>query len=68
MAKWEAEFNQMMTAEREDMDFTSQMEENYMNMAREDEAFDAPIQFDQDGIPQLDRYTFRGSCSWCLII
>jgi peroxin-5 len=62
MAKWESEFNQMMNSEREDMDFDAEIEEQYKNLTREELGIDPPVQFDQDGIPQLGEYVF-GKCS-----
>jgi peroxin-5 len=58
MAKWEAEFNQLMNSERDDLDFTSQMEEQYKNLTREDVSLQTPIQFDDYGVPQLGEYVF----------
>ncbi|KAF8894083.1 peroxisome targeting signal receptor [Infundibulicybe gibba] len=47
LAKWEAEFNQLMTSQREDLDYG----ENVLG--------GATIKFDNEGIPILGEYTFE---------
>ena len=64
MAKWEAQFNQMMSAQREDLDF------DYGGMMREayeasgydaDFSTEPPMQFDEQGVPVLEPYVFGAS-------
>lgn len=56
IAKWEAQYNQMMAEGREDLDFDygSVVEEAYNESA----ANDTSMKFDDQGIPVLGEYTF----------
>lgn len=56
LAKWEAQYNQMMAEGREDLDFDygSVVEEAYNESA----ANDTSMKFDDQGIPVLGEYTF----------
>ncbi|KAI9061756.1 TPR-like protein [Trametes sanguinea] len=58
MAKWEAQFNQMMNAQREDLDFDY---EGMMQNAWEGYGtdFEPPMQFDEQGLPILEPYAFE---------
>ena len=67
MARWEAEFNQLMTAQREDgeetLDYDEAMKEawekglgNYGDSYRNDD--DGRLRFDEDGAPILGNYVF----------
>jgi peroxin-5 len=62
MAKWEAEFNQLMSSQREELeqDYGADMQEaweaglgNYQNISQ-----DESIKFDEDGLPILGEYQF----------
>ena len=64
MAKWEAEFNQLMQSQRDEFDYESTMREAWegglgsydgMSDARPD---DFALKFNEEGIPLLDPYTF----------
>ena len=63
MAKWEAQFNQMMNAEREDLDFDygKTMQDAWDDMNDSDYAVEPQIQFDEQGLPILEEYVF-GAC------
>ena len=63
MAKWEAQFNQMMNAERQDGDFDygGMMQEAWNGMS-EPFATEAPMKFDEMGIPILGDYVFGAFC------
>ncbi|CDO72496.1 hypothetical protein BN946_scf184980.g37 [Trametes cinnabarina] len=58
MAKWEAQFNQMMNSQREDLDFDY---EGMMNSAWEGYGtdFEPPVHFDERGLPILEPYAFE---------
>ena len=60
MAKWEAQFNQMMNSQREDLDFDygGMMQNAWDGMNDGDFMTEPPMQFDEDGIPMLDSYVF----------
>lgn len=60
MASWESDFHQMMESQRDGMEYEASMEDYYKNLAEEDIAFDQqqPIDFDQDGLPDLGGYIF----------
>ncbi|KIJ49700.1 hypothetical protein M422DRAFT_28063 [Sphaerobolus stellatus SS14] len=63
VAKWEAEFNQLMQSERE-TDYDEDMEnlwKNGLGNYGEDFQGPEPIKFDDDGIPDLDPYKFESS-------
>ena len=59
MAKWEAEFNQLMTAQRDDGEWDSAMqrawEEGVVDL---DDSFTHNMKFDHEGLPILDPYVF----------
>ena len=64
MAKWEAEFNQLMQSQRDEFDYESTMREAWegglgsydgMSDSRPD---DFALKFNEKGIPLLDPYTF----------
>lgn len=65
MAKWEAEFNSSMNAQRDDLeaDYGASMQEAWKyNLG------DLPeerLQFDDEGVPRLDPYSF-GSLFLCI--
>ena len=60
MAKWEAQFNQMMNAQREDLDFDYEgmMQNAWENMAKSDFSNEPALEFDEQGIPALGEYVF----------
>ena len=71
MARWEAEFNQLMSAQREDgeddLDYTETMKEAWeggmgrfgdLGKDREDESDLGGLRFDDDGAPILGEYVF----------
>lgn len=61
LAKWEAEFNQMMNAQRDelDLDYGSAMQQAWENGGNFPEtSLDKPLQFGDDGLPILDPYKF----------
>ena len=53
-AKWEAQFNQLNNASRDD-DFETELQEAYQSNFPEQ-------RLDEDGIPQLESYTFGVCC------
>ena len=59
MAKWEAQFNQMMTSQREDLDFDygGMMQNAWESMGDSFET-EPPVQFDDQGLPILGNYVF----------
>ncbi|KAI0369650.1 TPR-like protein [Pilatotrama ljubarskyi] len=62
MAKWEAQFNQMMNQQREDLDFDyGGMMQNAWegNLGDSDYSFEPPLQFDERGLPVLGDYVFE---------
>ncbi|KAI0645973.1 TPR-like protein [Trametes meyenii] len=62
MAKWESQFNQMMNAQREDVDFDygGMMQEAYEGgFGDSDYTLDNPFQFDEEGLPILEPYAFE---------
>ncbi|ESK96620.1 peroxisome targeting signal receptor [Moniliophthora roreri MCA 2997] len=63
LAKWEAEFNQLMGAQRDELDYDygSVMQEAWGNSHRESEAAlgDEALKFGDDGLPILEPYTFE---------
>ena len=65
MAKWEAEFHQMMGTHREadiDYDFDRSMQSAWQQGAEQDHSDMAePLKFDSEGIPILGDYVF-GAC------
>lgn len=64
IAKWEAEFNQLMSSKREDLDhdYGSEMQQAWESGLGnyEDSGFtgDAPLKFDDEGLPILSEYVF----------
>lgn len=60
MAKWEAEYNQLMSSSRDDYDYdygeTMQGAWSDATAAQE-----SPVKFDDDGLPVLGDYTFGKS-------
>ncbi|KAI5123688.1 hypothetical protein M0805_001716 [Coniferiporia weirii] len=63
MAKWEAEFNQLMQAQREDLDlgYDASMREaweNGMGSYDPNSLFEQGMKFDEEGVPQLEPYVF----------
>jgi peroxin-5 len=68
MAKWEAEFNQLVNARREDgeWDYSAAMQHAWEESAAEfDDSFMHNMKFDHEGLPILDPYVFGliSSCS-----
>ncbi|KAI9463608.1 peroxisome targeting signal receptor [Lactarius psammicola] len=63
MAKWEAEFNQLMTAQRDDgeWEYSTSMQRAWEEgVASElDDSFTHNIKFDDEGLPILDPYVFE---------
>ncbi|KAH9859121.1 peroxisome targeting signal receptor [Lenzites betulinus] len=65
MAKWEAQFNQMMNSQREDLDFDygdimqAGWDRQWEPNANPDYSFEPPLQFDEEGIPILGAYEFE---------
>ena len=64
VAKWEAQFNQLMNSQREDLDFDygASMQNAWDGMNSADFSSEPPLQFDDQGIPTLGEYVF-GTCS-----
>jgi len=65
MAKWEAEFSQLMQSQRDDLDYESTMRDAWENGLgsydgmQETRPDDFSLKFDDEGIPLLDPYTFE---------
>ena len=61
MAKWEAQFNQMMSSQREelDLDYGGMMQNAWDSMGQ-DFSTEPPMQFDDEGIPIIRSYVFGG--------
>ncbi|KAF9263373.1 TPR-like protein [Marasmius fiardii PR-910] len=62
LAKWEAEFNQLMNAKRDELelDYGRSMQDAWENGGTFSETLiDKPLQFDPDGLPILDPYKFE---------
>ncbi|KAI0820042.1 peroxisome targeting signal receptor [Trametes gibbosa] len=64
MAKWEAQFNQMMSSQREDLDFDygEMMQsgwDRWEGNMDPDYSLGPPLQFDEEGIPILGDYVFE---------
>ncbi len=58
MAKWEAQFNQMMNSQREDdLDYGGMMQNAWESMSG-DLAVEPPIKFNEEGLPILGPYPF----------
>lgn len=62
MSKWESEFNQLMSAQRDELDhdYGSVMQQAWENGLGNFSAadLDAGLQFDSEGIPMLGEYAF----------
>jgi len=62
MAKWEAEFNQLMNAQRDDGEWehSTAMQRAWEEgiAAESDDSFTHNMKFDQEGLPILDPYVF----------
>lgn len=63
MAKWEAEFNQLMNAQRDDLesDYGASMQEAWKSGLGDLSTETVPgerLQFDDEGVPILDPYGF----------
>ena len=58
MARWEAEYNQLMSSTRDDWDYGQTTESAYNDMAGNE----AVTKFDDEGLPILGDYEF-GMCS-----
>ncbi|KAJ2917783.1 hypothetical protein MD484_g2622, partial [Candolleomyces efflorescens] len=64
LAKWEAEFSQMMNAQRDELDYGESMQqawENGVGDFQEGSSTDRPMQFDAEGVPILGDYVFEKS-------
>ena len=64
MAKWEAEFNQLMNAQREDgeWDYSTAMQRAWEEGVTDlDDSFTHNMKFDHEGLPILDSYAFGSS-------
>lgn len=64
MAKWEAQFNQMMNSQREDLDFDygGMMQSAWEGgMGDSDYSIEPAMQFDEEGLPVLGDYVFGTS-------
>ncbi|EJF65576.1 peroxisome targeting signal receptor [Dichomitus squalens LYAD-421 SS1] len=61
MAKWEAQFNQMMNAQREDLDFDygGMMQKAWDSTGNSEFSADPVLEFDDQGIPALGEYVFE---------
>lgn len=61
MAKWEAEFNELMNGQRDDgeWEYSTAMQHAWEDSITQlDDVFSRNLTFDQDGIPILDPYVF----------
>ncbi len=63
VAKWEAQFNQLMNSQREDPDFDygGMMQNAWDGMGSADFSPEPPLQFNDQGIPALGDYVFGAS-------
>jgi peroxin-5 len=61
-SKWEAEFNQLMSSERDELDYGGLMQEAWENglgeFSNDDQLQSQYTHFDDEGIPLLPDYTF----------
>jgi hypothetical protein len=59
-SRWEAEFNQLMNAQREDgeWDYSTAMQHAWEDGAQFDDTFAHNLKFDHEGFPTLDPYVF----------
>jgi peroxin-5 len=63
MQKWEAEFNQWMSSQREDgSDFTSAMNSHWNEIYGDTGSPSDAITYDDEGIPILGDYIFGKKC------
>lgn len=60
MAKWEAEFSQLMNSQRDELeDYGKSMQDAWeAGVGSYDQTVDRPMQFDAEGIPVLGDYAF----------
>ena len=59
MAQWEAEFNQLMNAQRDDGDWDSAMQRSWDEGVIDlDDSFSHNMKFDHEGLPIVDPYVF----------
>lgn len=61
MAKWEAEFNQLMNAQRDDgdWDYSTAMQRAWEETVTDvDDSFTHNMKYDHEGLPILDSYDF----------
>jgi peroxin-5 len=60
LAKWEAEFNQLMSSQREEMDdgYGEAMQRAWENGIGDYESEPSKMQFDDGGVPILEDYVF----------
>ncbi|PFH53854.1 hypothetical protein AMATHDRAFT_136767 [Amanita thiersii Skay4041] len=62
-AKWEAEFNQLMSSQRDELDYGAHMQEAWESglgdFSDHNQLSEKPIQFDDEGVPILDDYVFE---------
>ncbi|GJJ06241.1 hypothetical protein Clacol_000432 [Clathrus columnatus] len=56
MAKWEAEFNDLMQSQRDDLEFANNMETAWKDSVNSEQTAQ---RFDEDGIPILEPYQFE---------
>ncbi|KAI0320927.1 hypothetical protein OF83DRAFT_1168929 [Amylostereum chailletii] len=62
MAKWEAEFNQLMRSQDENLDYGSGMQQAWENgLGDLGDTFGDTVKFDHEGIPLLDPYSFESN-------
>lgn len=58
LAKWEAEYNQLMSAQRDELDYGASMQAAWENGLGQYDDLDSQPKFDSDGIPLLGDYEF----------
>lgn len=61
LAKWEADFSQMMNAQRDELDYGESMQqawESGLGDFQEGSSTERPMQFDTEGVPLLGDYAF----------
>lgn len=60
MAKWEAEFNQLMRARRDefDLDYEASMQKAWEDYNGDFTNQESSVKFDNEGLPILSSYTF----------
>ncbi|KIK67167.1 hypothetical protein GYMLUDRAFT_69359 [Collybiopsis luxurians FD-317 M1] len=65
LAKWEAEFNQLMDSQRDDLNYGTAMQEAWEsglgNLNDPAASVELPMKFDSDGLPILGDYTFESN-------